>query len=377
MTNPGGSSGLNPGQWGVTADGSVPGMADRDQATVTQTLQDGFTSNQWPSLGDSLIALVISFIVGGIAAILGGFSTIIEAITGTVDNDYVAQLPIVNDHTQQITELQEAFDQLLLQGNAIVFTGPTTYTPTAGIVACETILLGAGGGGGGGRWDFIAANRSGGGGGGGGGEIHYRIPATLLPQSGGHFTGIAVGIGAGGAGGIGSESPGTGGGNTTFGSVFAAGGGQGGFGGHSGSGAQGGQGGAGMIPGGNGGKGAGSGDATPWLGGNSTSAYDLHGGGGGGGGGGVGNAVDVGPPGNGGIGGVSPGGLASGGNGTAPAAFIATGGGGGGGGGTQTVKGGNGAAPSGGGGGGCGGISAASNGGNGGNGIAYAIERFA
>src|SRR5690606_21013924 len=168
---------------------------------------------------------------------------------------------VINDHSQSITQLQEAFNQFLLQGNAIVFPSNNTYTPTAGVVSIEVIILGGGAGGGGGRGDGIPATRAGGGGGGGGGEVHTVIPAALLPVDGsGNFLPISITIGAGGAGGAantgGNGGSGTGGGNTSFGTFLTAGGGQGGVGGQ-GQGGAGGMGGIGMIAGGNGGEGAG------------------------------------------------------------------------------------------------------------------------
>src|SRR5690606_21827268 len=169
---------------------------------------------------------------------------------------------VINDHSQSITQLQEAFNQFLLQGNAIVFPTNNSYTPTAGVVSIEVIIIGAGAGGGGGRGDGIPANRGGGGGGGGGGEGHTTIPAALLPVDGfGNFLPIAITMGAGGAGGNanngGNGQSGTGGGNPRLGSFLTAGGGQGGVGGRDSGGGPGGLGGVGMIAGGNGGAGAG------------------------------------------------------------------------------------------------------------------------
>lgn len=39
--------------------------------------------------------------------------------------DLAAQQATVNDHSQSITELREAFNQLILQGNALVFASTT------------------------------------------------------------------------------------------------------------------------------------------------------------------------------------------------------------------------------------------------------------
>jgi hypothetical protein len=384
MTNPAGPNGLTPGQWGVTGtDGSIPSKKTQTQDAVTQSLQNQFQSQQFAGLGGGLIAMILSFIGAGIASVLGGFATIIDAIFGTVNDHYVSQLPTITDHSHSITTLQNQFNQLILQGEATVFVGNGLYTPTAGIKSIDVILVGAGAGGGAGVWNVIAANRFSGGGGGGGGEVHTNIPASLLPVDGsGNFTPIAITVGAGGTGGVADFAPGGGGGNTIFGSGGAsltAGGGNGGAcGGNPDGSGIGGTGGAGMIPGGNGGTGASESSAggNGTAGGNSTSAYDLHGGGGGGGGGaGFGGAGA-----GGGVGGISPGGLAGspGGDGTIPSAIVATGGGGGGGGISEGARGGDGAAPGGGGGGCGGGISQrGSRGGNGGNGCVWIVEHSA
>jgi hypothetical protein len=289
MSNPGGSSGLTPTQWGVTGtDGSVPAKSSQTQDAVTTTLQDQFSSNQFANLGGSLIAMILSFIGSAIAAILGGFASVIDAIFGTVNNEYVSQIPIITDHTNSINTLTQAFDQLILQGNARVYTSNGTYVPTVGIKSVDVIILGAGGGGSSGSYDFFTSGPQSGGGGGGGGEVHTTIPASLLPVDGsGNFTPISITIGAGGAGGASDQAVGTGGGNTIFGSGAAsltAGGGNGGAWGHPAPSTSG-LGGVGMIPGGNGGIGSyiGSSYTHPTAATSSSSAYDLHGGGGGGG----------------------------------------------------------------------------------------------
>lgn len=212
-----------------------------------------------------------------VTAFFAGFASVVDAIFGTVNNDYVAALPIINDHSQTLADLQDAFDQLILQGIATVFVDNDTYYPSEGIVSIDVIIIGAGAGGGGGRWDLVPANRAGGSGGGGGGEVHTTINASLLPKNpDGSFQGIPILIGAGGAGATSSEGPGRGGGNTSFGTFLTAGGGQGGLGGNAAVGAIGGVGGAGMIPGGSGGDGAmATGAVAGAPGGNSTSPYEI------------------------------------------------------------------------------------------------------
>lgn len=362
--------------YGASADGSIPGMPDRTEAAVTEQLKAGVGDGHWGGLGGGLIAMILSFIAGAITAILGGFATVLDAISNTVNDDYVAQLPIITDHSQQLADLQDQFNQLILQGNAIVFPDADVYIPTPGILSIDVILIGAGAGGASGRWDILADQRSGGGGGGGGGEVHLNIPANLLPKDGsGNFVGIPIGIGTGGTRGVGSGSPGQGGGNTTFGTgeyLISAGGGNGGAVLATNAGSPGGAGGVGMVQGGAGGRGAaGNGGVSATEGGFSTSSYDLNGGGGGGGGGGTPIWAGM----SGGSGGISKGGATNQ-NGTEPSAIVATGGGGGGGASGDTFTGGYGAYPAGGGGGGYGGVSTSNSGGNGGHGIAYVIERF-
>ena len=308
-----------------------------------------------------------------LSAIGAAFDPLMGMLT-VVQVDLAAQQATVNDHSQSITELRAVLNQLILQGNALVFTSNNTYTPSAGVLSVDVILIGGGAGGAGGT--ASAFNGGPGGGGGGGGEVHVNIPATLLPKDGEDFASIEITIGAGGARGT-VGNPGTGGGDTVFGAgLLTAGGGQGGMTGTGTAPGVGGVGGAGMIPGGAGGSGRVS-SGNGWPGGNSTSAYDLHGGGGGGGGG-----TDSGIGGPGGIGGISAGGTS--GNTTTrdghpPSSIVATGAGGGAGGWSAyglMGDAGNGAFPGGAGGGGRGAASA-TNGGAGAAAIMFIIEHLA
>ncbi|MFD3511232.1 glycine-rich domain-containing protein [Nocardia sp. NPDC058666] len=289
-------------------------------------------------------------------------------ITGTASGNPADVLPAM-------TQLQTRFQQILLQGNATIFTSDWDYVPSKGTLSVDVILIGGGAGGAGGRWDILAAGRGSGGGGGGGGEVHTTIPASLLPvDSNGEFLPIPITVGPGGAGGAPGGSHGRNGHNTTFGSWLMAGGGLGGL-FQPGMAGSGGAGGTGMIPGGAGGKAGASGvgepDAAPHRGGNSISQYALYGGGGGGGGA---AGFTGGPGAPGGQGGISPGGPA-GQPGVSPSKVIATGGGGGGGGITGSDPGAPGAFPAGGGGGGGGNGSGAAPGANGAGGIVFVIER--
>ncbi|BDB62344.1 hypothetical protein RDE2_41380 [Rhodococcus sp. RDE2] len=354
----------------TSPDGFVPGGPNTGWGDMSEMAEE-FVEH-------GLLGWILGLIGGAITAILGGFASVIDAIFGTVNDDYVRDLPVINDHSRSIEELREAYDQLVLQGLAIVFESNNTYYPSEDVISLDVIILGAGGGGGAGRWDVLGGSRSGGGGGGGGGEVHTSINAALLERNpDGTFAGVAITIGAPGSAGVGSEVSGSGGGDTSFGTYLTAGGGNGGQGGRNGYGGLGGIGGSGMIPGGKGGNGAPlEGLALPaQKGGDSTSAYSLNGGGGGGGGGGVNTVANS--PGVGGIGGISPGGYggAATRNGTPPSAVVATGGGGGGGAISTDLNGGAGAYPSGGGGGGYGSTTLMTNGGAGGAGRLYVIER--
>ncbi|MFF0546960.1 hypothetical protein ACFYTF_29400 [Nocardia thailandica] len=382
MTFPVGAGGTNPGNWGVSAGGGIPRMNQLSQGAVTdQIANEALQGSSWGGLGGMLINLVLSLVAGVVGAVLGGFASVLDAIFGTVDDAYIAGMPTINDHTQSITELEQAVEALILQGVAIKFTSNNTYVPSEGIVSVDVILIGAGGGGSSGSYDALIDGTRSGGGGGGGGETHVNVPASLLPTNiDGTYKGIQIIVGAGGAGATSDSGVGTGGGHTRFGpevgsiaqSWLLGGGGNGGAWGNSGPVAPGG---VGMIPGGAGDRGLGPAGAGVGAG-HSTSAYDLHGGGGGGGRGGA-QGRGGGSPGGGG--GISPGGAPAtpGAAGESPSTIVATGGGGGGGGASGSAGGGNGGFPAGGGGGSACDTGGATFGGNGANGVVYVIERMA
>ncbi len=321
-----------------------------------------------------------------VQSILGGFASLAAAIGDLVDNDYIAALPIINDHSRELADIRELVEQRILQGEALIVYDNELYFPPRELVSLDVILIAAGAGGAAGKWDLITDNRRGGAGGGGGGEIHLSIPAAMLPKdANGEYLPIQIGIGAGGSGGVGSEAPGQGGGDCDFGGMLAAGGGVGGTSGGLNVNGVGGLGGSGMIPGGRGGNGGGFvtlglEPVLPTTGGNSTSPYELYGGGGGGGGGGgVAWNSPAGVGASGGIGGISRGGASNGAAGDEPSDIVATGAGGGAGSNSESnVDGGAGGFPGGGGGGGNGGSNATNNGdgGDGGNAVAYLLERF-
>lgn len=110
-----------------------------------------------------------------------------------------------------------------------VYSSSDTWTKPAGLREIIVVAVGAGGGGGSGRRGAAGQSRSGGGGGGGGAIVWRRIGANELPGT------VAVTIGAGGLGGPSvttantNGSPGSIGGDSSFGDMaIAKGGGAGG-----------------------------------------------------------------------------------------------------------------------------------------------------
>jgi hypothetical protein len=114
------------------------------------------------------------------------------------------------------------------QADLITSTGANTWNKPAGAQWVLALIIGGGCGGGGGRRGIVASARLGGTGGGGGAVTLWSGPASLL---GGSET---VTIGAGGNGGANATvddtdgGAGTAGGDTTFGAIATAKGGQGG-----------------------------------------------------------------------------------------------------------------------------------------------------
>lgn len=319
---------------------------------------------------------------GGLISVLfGGFANVLEAIFGTADNSYVANLAIITNHTAQLSEMRDSIEQMTARGRAVVFETSGWYQPPEGLVTLRLGGMGAGAGGAAGAWNLVPANQRGGGGGGGGGYSEIEITAALLPKTGGVFDPIRVDIFLAGNGGTGSGGAGGGGGNVIFGANLATPyatfqGGTGGLVSTLSSGG-GGTGGFGMIPGGVGGGGArDDGDTVGHLGqpgGNSYATERYIAGGGGGGGGGRNSQ----PGGFGGNSVGAAGGTSSGQAGVSPHPAMAIGGGGGAGG-TTSTPGGAGGYPSGGGGGGYAQLTAGSvtAGGKGGEAKLYVYEEM-
>lgn len=328
-------------------------------------------------IGGGLLTWVMGLVGGAIAGILGGFASVIDAIFGTVNDNYVRDLPIITNHTAQLSEQATAIEQMTARGKAVPFSQSGWYYPPKDLVTLRLIGIGAGAGGAAGQWNLGAGGRFGGGAGGGGGYSEIEIIAALLPKTGDTFDPIRVDIYLAGNGGSGSEAPGVAGGNIIFGANLAKPYAtfQGGVGGMTATNSNGGggAGGFGMVPGGTGGGGARSNlDEYPGAPGGSSFASERYMGGGGGGGGGSGFIEPAGLGGN-GVG--TAGGLPNQ-PGGSPHPAMAIGAGGGGGSNSQSSSGGAGGFPGGGGAGGHGGLTAASSGGKGGEAKLYCFEEM-
>lgn len=310
---------------------------------------------------------------------LGGFGSLFGAITETVNNDYIAGMEIITDHSRTIDEFREELAQLTIFGNARTFTGDTVITASPGTVSWDVIMIGAGGGGASGRWDVLPGNRLGGCGAGGGGENHVTISGSMLFNADGSPIPIQIRVGQFGEGATSTNSPGQAGGSSWVLDLEAGGGVAGptaDFAYQSAWTTV--PGGTGMIPGGFGSLVSLTAGA-PINAGSSVSAYDLHGGGGGGGRGTTHSSSYPTTHGMGGQGGISPGGTTANSPGRIPSQLVPTGGGGGAGGSMdQGSTAGAGAFPGGGGGGGGSGSNPSNwgRGGNGAAGIVHVLERF-
>lgn len=317
----------------------------------------GGPNTGWNDVGDLAGALGNQ---GFLGLLLGGYPNVLQAIFGTVTNPYVEALPIITNHTAQLSEMRDSIDQLTARGRAELFESTGLYYPPEGLVTCRLVGIPAGAGGAAGQWNLLGTNQRGGGGGGGGGYAEIPIAASLFPKTDGVFDPIRIDIFLAGNGGAASEAPGWAGGNIVFGANLAEPYAtfQGGVGGMTaGTGVNnggGGAGGFGMVPGGAGGGGARldsegvSIAATP--GGSSFASERYMGGGGAGGGGTRGSGT----PANGGNS-VGTAGGNPGMPGQSPHRAMPVGAGGGGGG-YNGQKGGGGGFPGGGGGGGYGGF---------------------
>lgn len=179
-------------------------------------------------------------------------------------------------------------------GNDVVhtFTQNGTFTPPAGIVAVQYLVVGGGGGGGG----ITAVANVGGAGGGGAGGMQSGAGFAVTP-----LTVYNIVVGPGGAGGIGGTGPGGTGGSSSFSSATAVGGGGGASVGNN-NGVAGGSGGGGRLAGtggagtqgNNGGNGSGATAATAAAGGGGgagTAGADGAGNVGGAGGDGASNSI--------------------------------------------------------------------------------------
>lgn len=151
------------------------------------------------------------------ATLVGGASNSIASLAlGTAGQVLTSNGAGANPSFQSLPS-STGFTQI----NTQVFTSSGTYTPTAGMKYCIVECVGGGGGGGGanGNNNGCAA----GGGGGAGGYCRKFLSAASVGVS------QVVTIGSAGSGGV-SNTNGTAGGNTTFGSILTANGGSGGSG---------------------------------------------------------------------------------------------------------------------------------------------------
>lgn len=223
MTTPD-PGGLTPGTWGVTGtDGSVPAKSTHNQTNIQTNLQDSFSSAQFGGLGGALIAMILSFIGGAIGAILGGFASVIDAIFGTVDDDYVSAMPSQVATTVAVSSLGNRVT--ILEGGIQVaeFNNNGTWTKPPGMKSHRVVLVAGGGGGrrpSAGTGDAIP----GGYGGGQGGLVNYVYSDSDLTST------VGVLIGAGGAGATTDNTSGHAGNATSLGSYISAGAGFGGVG---------------------------------------------------------------------------------------------------------------------------------------------------
>lgn len=132
-----------------------------------------------------------------------------------------------------ITREGGAYYSTLIRGGYVEYTtaGASTYTKPTGSATHDVDLWGAGGGGGSGRRGAAGTARAGGHGGSGGAYVTRQIRSSDLGST------VTVTVGTGGSGGAAvtadntSGNAGSGGGNSTFGSLLTAYGGGGGLGG--------------------------------------------------------------------------------------------------------------------------------------------------
>ncbi|MFF1946894.1 hypothetical protein ACFVWF_32675, partial [Rhodococcus qingshengii] len=112
------------------------------------TSPDGWSSGTpntgWGDMGD----MANDFTNQGLLGILfNGFPSLLAGITGTVNDNYVRDLPIITNHTAQLSEQAEAIAQMTARGRAVPFSQSGWYYPPKDLVMLRLIGIGAGAGG--------------------------------------------------------------------------------------------------------------------------------------------------------------------------------------------------------------------------------------
>lgn len=106
MSFPAGS-GYTTGEGQASADGTIPGMAGRTQAAVTEAKKAEIEANtKWPELPDLLQSVVLALVGGAISAILGVFDTVNDAIAGALHQlaDAIGDIPIVGEGLEAVVD---------------------------------------------------------------------------------------------------------------------------------------------------------------------------------------------------------------------------------------------------------------------------------
>lgn len=99
----------------------------------------------------------------------GPWSDAQDSFRSNIQSPLAAQIAIANSHEVKITQLEASYRQMILQGEALVFTTPGIYYPSEGIVSSASVVVDFGfvcdcswcavdcGVGGGGEGDGVAA----------------------------------------------------------------------------------------------------------------------------------------------------------------------------------------------------------------------------
>lgn len=203
--------------YGVSADGSVSGLADRTQGNVETQLKSTVGDGRWGQIDGGLFAIIAA----AISAILGGFGTVIDAIFGVVNNDYVGGMASVVAPTVAVSSLANRVT--ILEGGVQVaeFNSNGTWTKPAGMRSHRVVCIGGAGGGRRPAGSSTGTTDGGHGGGQGGWADEVFADSDLGSTE-------SVVIGGGGSGATSDATNGQTGSGTSFGSHLTGGGGLGG-----------------------------------------------------------------------------------------------------------------------------------------------------